>query len=245
MQNAEISSHAGKAQFYDFGRPAYPEAFYDWLYDTFQFSVIADIGCGPGKTALEFARRGSRVYAVEPDPDMRAIAGERLGSFGNSTLLGTSAEATKIPSASVDLIFCGNSYYWFDRVRAIPEFRRILKPGGDANVLLAWQRGRTENRADLPDIKRFYRPHDSRHDESPPFREGTFQTRDFDHTIEQDWAAHLGGVLSASVAPGPDDGCFEEFCNIRKQYFDQYSRDGLIQTRFRLTCMYGSVNDLL
>ena len=40
------------------------------------------------------------------------------------------AEATGIETNSVDRIFCGNAYQWFDRKQVVPEFRRILRAGG-------------------------------------------------------------------------------------------------------------------
>ena len=45
MQN----THAGKAESYDLGRPAYPAAFYGYIYGEFGLradAVIADIGAG-------------------------------------------------------------------------------------------------------------------------------------------------------------------------------------------------------
>ena len=84
-ENAECrNTHAGKAENYDLGRPEHPEAFYDWLYGGFGLrpnAVIADIGAGTGKIARGFLERGGRVYAVEPDDDMRRIARERLRCF--------------------------------------------------------------------------------------------------------------------------------------------------------------------
>ena len=224
MQN----THARKAENYNIGRPDYPQEFFDWLYDAFSPEAIADIGCGPGKITQGFAQRGSQVYAVEPDPDMFAIAEDRLSQFENCRLLGNTAEHTGIPSASIDLIFCGNSYMWFDRAKTIPEFRRILKPGGDANVLLA-------TLYSLPGEPQ----------QQPPFQDGMFAAREFVYTVHQDWNTFRSGMLSVSSSPNPDDACFDDYCTAVKQRFDKHSINEKLPTQFLLTCKIGSVNDLI
>ena len=223
------NTHAGKAESYDLGRPEYPAAFCDYLYGKFglgSHATIADIGAGPGKVAQGFAERGSRVYAAEPDEDMRRIAQERLSHFDSCTVLGNCAEDTGIPAGSVDLIFCGNSYHWFDRARVVPEFKRILKPGMGANVVLATLGGQQAY-------------------ESPEFREGAFKTKTFEFTLYQDWNTYLNGMLSMSSSPNPGDDRFEEYCQDKKQHFNRHSRNGKLETNFKLTCMIGNVNDLI
>jgi len=245
MQN----THAGKAESYDLGRPAYPAAFYDYIYGEYGLrsdAVIADIGAGPGKVARGFLERGSRLYAVEPDDNMRRIARERLGHFDGCTVLGNYAEETGIATGTVDLIFCGNSYYWFDRARVVPEFKRILKPGCGANVVLAWQGGSFRKREELHEsLEHLIRPHDERHDESPPFREGAFETKQFGFTLYQGFTALLSGLLSFSGSLNPGDDGFEEYCQIARRHFERYSEGGKIKTEFKLTCMIGNVNDLI
>ena len=241
-------THAGKAERYDLGRPEYPAAFYDYIYGEFGLrpnAVIADIGAGPGKIARGFAQRGSRVYAVEPDDNMRRIAQGRLNGFDDACVLGNCAEETGIPTGCADLIFCGNSYYWFDRARVAPEFKRILKAGEGANVVLAWQGGSFRKREELHEsLRHLIKPHDERHDESPPFREGAFEAREFEFTRYQDFTTLLSGLLSFSGSLNPGDDGFEEYCQIARRHFERYSEDGKLETKFKLTCMIGNVNDL-
>jgi len=237
------NTHAGKAARYDLGRPAYPDAFFDFLGPA---PVIADIGAGTGKVTQGFLEHGSRVYAVEPDEDMRRILLERTGSYGNCTVLGNYAEDTGIPTGTIDLIFCGNSYYWFDRARAIPEFKRILKPSAGVNVVLAWLGGSPRKSDKLYEALAAYRkPMDGRHDESPPFREGAFEMRGFSFTLHRDWDGFLSGMLSASFSPNPGEDDFEGYCEIIKQHFERYSKNQKLETKFKLTCMTGNANDLI
>src|SRR5829696_7530114 len=41
---------------------------------------VLDIGCGTGRAAAALAERGSRVWGVEPEPEMAARARERLST---------------------------------------------------------------------------------------------------------------------------------------------------------------------
>ena len=222
MQN----THAGKAQSYDLGRPAYPAAFYDWFYDMFcREAVIADIGTGTGKVTQGFLERGSRVFAVEPDEDMRRILRTKLNGYANCTVLETCAEETGIPTGAVDLIFCGNSYHWFDRTQAVPEFKRILRESGRVNVVLA----NLGHGAGSP----------------PPFRDGAFEAKELEFTIYQDWDTFLNGMLSTSFSPNPGDDCYVDYEQILRRFFDNHSRNELLKSEFRLCCTIGNVNDLI
>lgn len=64
-----LNTHVGKAESYNLGRPAYPDAFYDYLYGEFGLSakaVVADIGAGPGKVSRprlgHVPKRGTFVF---------------------------------------------------------------------------------------------------------------------------------------------------------------------------------------
>jgi SAM-dependent methyltransferase len=91
--------------------------------------LVADIGAGTGMLADVFLANGNPVRAVEPNAEMRAAclalhAGSRLEVFD------ARAEATSLPSRSIDLVCAGRAFHWFDVERSISEFRRILKPDG-------------------------------------------------------------------------------------------------------------------
>ncbi len=92
---------------------------------------LADIGSGVGTPALQFARRGARVTAVDPAEAMLAVAVERAGHEGLdlATVVAT-AEATGLEPASHDSATVGQAWHWFDATAAVAEIRRILVPGG-------------------------------------------------------------------------------------------------------------------
>lgn len=128
MDSKIKDSHALKSESYDIGRPIYPKAFYEFLYNEVGFeqnSVIADVGAGTGKVTRGFLDYGSKVYAIEPDNDMLKILKDKIGHYTNCIPLANTAENTCIESNIIDFIFCGNSYHWFERSKVIPEFKRI------------------------------------------------------------------------------------------------------------------------
>ena len=248
-ENAECrNTHADKAENYDLGRPEYPKAFFEYIYGEFGLAknaVIADIGAGSGKITQGFLSRGSRVFAVEPDEGMRHILQSRLGAYPDCTILESSAEDTGIRAGSVDLIFCGNSYYWFDRTKTVPEFKRILKTSNGANIALVWLGGASRESETLHEaLRHLNKAHSEKHNESPPFREGAFALKEFEFTLYQDWETLRNGMLSTSFSPKPGEDSFKEYCKIIKNHFEKYSANEKIATAFKLTCMLGNMNDL-
>ena len=98
--------------------------------------LIADIGCGTGMLAEIFLGNGNSVIGVEPNREMR-LAGEKyLSARPNFSMIEGSAEATTLPSASVDFAMAGQAFHWFRPAETRAEFARILKPGGWA--VLIW-----------------------------------------------------------------------------------------------------------
>jgi len=238
-------THARKAINYDIGRPEYPREFFDWLYSALRPEVIADIGCGPGKIMQGFARRGSKIYAVEPDPDMFAIAQNRLEQFENCVLLHNTAEETGIPSNSIDLIFCGNSYMWFDRPKAIAEFERILRPGGK-NIIIARQTCDSYIEDEYFEARqKLKKPLKVQPNIAPPFREGKYITKEFRYVIYETFEQSLSVSLSTPDSPDPEDSCYDEYCRCAKLYFDKHSHNGKLKTTMLVACQIGSVNDLI
>lgn len=128
-----INRFSGRAKDYLKGRPPYPEAVVDTLEQQglAPGSLVADIGAGTGAASHLFLRRGYRVIAVEPNGDMRAAA----AALGVDARPGT-AEDTRLPAASFDLVLCAQAFHWMDQPRAWAEFLRIARPGGF--IALLW-----------------------------------------------------------------------------------------------------------
>jgi SAM-dependent methyltransferase len=132
-------------------RPSYPSEAIDWILKGLGESsqlIAADIGAGTGISARLLADRGVKVIAIEPNAAMRQVAlAHPLVEFRDG-----SAENTKLPDNSVDLVTCFQAFHWFNPEPTLTEFTRILKPEG--RIALVW------NDRDLDGGDRFTREHD-------------------------------------------------------------------------------------
>jgi SAM-dependent methyltransferase len=82
---------------------------------------------------LPWSGRARKVTGVEPSGPMREIARQRAAALPDRdgfTLVEATAEDTGLPAGSADIVTVSQAMHWFDPVRALPEFARLLRPGG-------------------------------------------------------------------------------------------------------------------
>jgi ubiquinone/menaquinone biosynthesis C-methylase UbiE len=94
---------------------------------------VLEIGFGSGLNLPHYVRdRVDRVWALEPSPEMRALAAARIADSGlDVQLLDASAEAVPLPDASVDTVLVTFSLCTIpDPSAALREARRVLRPDG-------------------------------------------------------------------------------------------------------------------
>jgi ubiquinone/menaquinone biosynthesis C-methylase UbiE len=91
--------------------------------------AVADIGAGTGYFARRFAMHAGKVYAVDIDKELLAIA--QKGAPANLTTVLASPDDPKLPEQSVDVIFfCDVLHHIENRAAYCPKLARALKPGG-------------------------------------------------------------------------------------------------------------------
>jgi SAM-dependent methyltransferase len=125
---------ADRAADYVAGRPSYPAAALDALFDGLgdpQDVLAADLGAGTGISSRLLAERGAQVLAVEPNAAMR----EAAEPHPRVEWVAGSAEWTGFGEASIDLVTAFQAFHWFDDAKALREMVRILRPGGRAAVI--------------------------------------------------------------------------------------------------------------
>ena len=125
MNKEEFTDRGGA---YTKARPGYPDEAMEYIRSLVPANaVVADIGAGTGKFTELLARHGYKIYAVEPNSDMREQLIITLAGVSNTTVVDGSAEATTLFDDSVDVITCAQALNWFDIDKFKIECRRIGK----------------------------------------------------------------------------------------------------------------------
>jgi SAM-dependent methyltransferase len=128
---------AEQAAFYSRFRPTYPPRLFERVYayaaahGTGARDCAADVACGTGQAASELAKAFTRVVALDPSPAQLANA---VQAPNVAYALGT-AEATGLPSASVDLLVVAEAMHWFDVPAFYAEAARVLRPRGTIAII--------------------------------------------------------------------------------------------------------------
>ena len=241
----------GRAEVYDLYRQRYPTEeilahLRTWCGLTPQW-LVADVGAGTGMLAEVFLANGNHVLAIEPNVDMREQMHKTFDGLGNCwpslEIIDATAEATTLPDASVDLVAVGRAFHWFDKDRALAEFRRILKPGGWI-TLMATDRSRDSaaNPAYHDQIEGFENLLATRGTDYTRVRSGyrSYEKMDtfFDggelyqaqlHGSRQlDWTAFQGQAMSLSVTPQHGHPNYEAFHQDLRRYFEKHAVTGVL-----------------
>lgn len=160
-------------------RPHPPAPAVEWLVRSGIDSAV-DIGAGTGLFTVPLSQRVPVVYAVEPDPAMRARLVEHCPGV---TVLAGTAENLPLGDASVRAAFAHSTWHWTDPLLALPEIARVLVRGGilgvswnmpdrrigwraklDEITLKTGEAGRGPGRFELPDDAPFDQPDQLVHD---------------------------------------------------------------------------------
>ncbi len=142
IHDAARTGFERQAEAYERGRPDYPPAAIDWLSSKLQLRpgrLVVDVGAGTGKLTRALLRSGAEAVAVEPVAAMRQVLARETPA---ARALDGTAEALSLPDHSADAIVAGQAFHWFDGDVALPEFHRVLRPGGRLGLI--WNRRRDD-----------------------------------------------------------------------------------------------------
>ena len=231
-------------------RPHYPAAVIACLAEVYGFVpswVVADIGSGTGISAEPFLTNGNRVFAVEPNEDMRHKAEELLGGYERFVSVDGTAEATALVESSVELLVAGQAFHWFDAVRSRVEFMRVLKPGGV--VALIWNERLMESpfeaayEALILQYASDYKTINHKHIADPQiadfFAPAAFRLDQFDNEQLFDLAGLKGRLLSSSYIPKEGSGFLAMMADLER-LFEQHQSGGRVRVGYD-TKLYSGV----
>jgi SAM-dependent methyltransferase len=237
-------------------RPGYPREVLEVLRTWRQLRpehVIADIGSGTGLLSKLFLDRGNRVFGVEPNAEMR-VAGEGcLKAYQKFSSVAGSAEATTLPSDSVDFVVAGQAFHWFDPIAARREFQRILRT--DGRVVILWNERLGDSSPFLCDYEALLRRFGidyARISESYPrpeqmlefFGENEFTSDSLPQSQEFDFAGLSGRLRSSSYAPTPEHAKFAPMMEELQRIFAAHQKNHIVFMEYR-TRIYSGKLDLI
>lgn len=117
---------------YASSRPTYPEELFDYLADLVPRRKLAwDCGAGTGQAAIPLASRFDAVVATDISISML----EQAPRHPRVEYRAVPAEASELPSGSVDLVTVAQALHWLDLEAFYEEVARVLVPGG---ILAVW-----------------------------------------------------------------------------------------------------------
>jgi SAM-dependent methyltransferase len=122
----------GTAGYYDEFRVPYPPSLIDDLVARAgEGGLLLDLACGTGQLSFALHARYREVWAVDQEPEMVAMVGEKAAAagIGNIRPVAAAAEDLAAPAESFDLAAIGNAFHRLPRERVAANVLRWLRPG--------------------------------------------------------------------------------------------------------------------
>lgn len=133
----------GSRKFFDEVERHRYQDYAPWMPEVMGFNDFAgvrllEVGCGMGTDLLQFARGGAKVTGVDLTPRSIEISRQHLNVYGESGDFAIS-DGENLPFAdeSFDVVYSnGVLHHTPDTAGAVREVHRVLRPGGQARVML-------------------------------------------------------------------------------------------------------------
>jgi ubiquinone/menaquinone biosynthesis C-methylase UbiE len=143
INDIEVAHHKiGTKEFFD-ELEAYRYQKLEYLpkivsFPKYKGKKVLEIGCGVGIDSLQFARAGAELTGVDLTPNAIKLAGLNLEIHGyRATFVNQNAEDLKLPENHFDAVYSHGVLHHTPRPwKAIEEVYRVLKPGGEAIIML-------------------------------------------------------------------------------------------------------------
>lgn len=242
----------GRAKDYTASRPSYAPELIDHLYSKYgisKSSIIADIGSGTGKFAKHLLERGSDVYCVEPNEDMRCVAESELREYTNFHSVHGGAETTTLETDSVDYVTTAQAFHWFDVKRFKQECSRIIKDNG--KVFLIWN---VRDNSDMlnqelyqiyskycPNFKGFSGGIVQDDPRIKEFFDGQYDYVAFSNPLYFDKEKFISRSLSGSYSLKEGDREYKEYMESLIAAFEKYANNGIVSIANQSVAYIGTV----
>jgi ubiquinone/menaquinone biosynthesis C-methylase UbiE len=235
-------------------RPSYPNQIVEILErdcGLTRDSVIADIASGTGIFTRLLLENGNRVFGIEPNPKMRRAGEEFLATYQKFTSVNGTAEATTLSDQCVDFITSAQAAHWFVREKAMPEFQRILRPGG--YLVLIWNDRKMAGSRFSEEYERLVETYGTDYSEvqrlgrvidgNEFFREFKCQKRTLANYQDLNYTAVEGRLLSSSYAPERGEpSCAPMLADLRR-IFDECQEHGSVRMEYDTNIYFGRLSE--
>lgn len=231
-------------------RPGYPPQVIQLLKEECALtpeSIVADVASGTGIFTRMLLENGNRVFAVEPNPDMRRAGEQASTQFPGLVSVNGTAEATTLEKHSVDIVTAAQAAHWFDKQEARAEFLRILKPGGC--VALIWNERRQDSTPFLREYEQLLLEYGTdyqevRHERTTDtietfFAPSPFRKKTFEMIQKFDYAGLEGRLLSSSYAPQRGEKLYEPMLQQLRAIFKDRQLNGKVLFEYETQVFYG------
>lgn len=232
-------------------RPTYPKLLLRKLEEEgilTEEKTIADIGSGTGILTEILLETKCKIFAVEPNDEMRFAAEARLSKFNNFNSVKGTAEASTLEDKSIDIITVAQAFHWFDQVKTRVEFKRILKPEGI--VVLIWNERLVEKSNFQKEYDILLKKYCSRYESSKHrnvtrdqianfYGSNNFSEYDCDNYQKFDFESLKGRLSSSSYTPTKEEENYEPLMEELKHLFDKYQANGVVQFDYNTKMYYG------
>ncbi|HVW18762.1 MAG TPA: methyltransferase domain-containing protein [Solirubrobacteraceae bacterium] len=157
----ELVAGFADAAAYERGRPGYPPRAVAAIVAALGLerrARVVDLGAGTGKLTRALLAAGVDALAVEPLAPMRRELARHVDPV---RILDGRAEGIPLPDGSIDAVIAAGAFHWFHHDRALPEIRRVLRPGGGVAIVglrPAWGAGELPWEAELRSLLAESRP---------------------------------------------------------------------------------------
>ena len=115
------------------GRPPYPEALIERVVQLIGLTRqdrLLDLGCGPGQLARAFAPHVGEAVAMDPEPEMLALARQMAAGVPNMQVVQGRSDALGAGDGRFKAVLIGRAFHWMDRDQTLRTLDGLIEPGG-------------------------------------------------------------------------------------------------------------------
>lgn len=240
----------GRGKIYAKARPRYAPELLDYMKNVLKIpvgSIFADIGSGTGIFTGQLSEAGYRVFAVEPNWDMRRIAEEKLSHDKNFVSVNGSEANMNLPDNSVDAITVAQAFHWFDEEAFRKECRRVLKPEGKVIIVYNIKDEKSDCTKALSDLR--YKYNQEFHgfsngisdEKCIAFFSGKCNLFRADNKQTYDRQGYRNLVLSSSYSLQEEDDEYAQYLEEINRIFDRYAVDDILTIPTETVAYIGTV----